>query len=114
MTAYKSSLNYIPKLFEVLIRFQFQQVAVIADIEKAFLVVGIRESDRSLLCFLWLKTPSTPQSEIIHLCFTRMVFGLHPSPAILGAVISYHLTKYKETLPELVNKSLCVDDLVSQ
>ena len=108
--------NYIPKLFEVLIRFRFHQVAVTADIEKAFLMIGIRESDRDLLRFLWLKTPSTPQSEIVHLRFARLVFGLRPSPAILGAVISHHLNKYKETIPELVNKmqeSLYVDDLVS-
>ena len=108
--------NYIPKLFEVLIRFRCHQIAVTADIEKAFLMVGIKESDRDLLRFLWLKTPSTLQSEIVHLRFARLVFGLRPSPAILGAVISHHLNKYKETLPELVSKmqeSLYVDDLVS-
>jgi len=79
-------------------------------------MVGVKESDRDLLRFLWLKNPSTLQSEIIHLCFAGLVFGLRPSPAILGAVISHHLTKYKEALPELVSKiqeSLYVDDLVS-
>jgi len=108
--------KYIPKLFEVLTHFRCHQVAVTADIEKAFLMVGIKESDQDLLHFLWLKTPSTLQSEIIHLRFARLVFGLRPSPTILGAVISHHLNKYKEALPELVSKmqeSLYVDDLVS-
>ena len=108
--------NYIPKLFEVLIRFRFHRVAVAADIEKAFLMVGIREPDRDLLRFLWLKNPTNPQSEIVHLRFARLVFGLRPSPAILGAVICHHLQKYKDSVPELVSKlqdSLYVDDLVS-
>ena len=48
--------------------------------------------------------------------FTRLVSGLHPSPAILGAVIEHHLLKYSETQPDLVKKvenSFYVDDLVT-
>ena len=44
-----------------------------------------------------------------------MVFGLRPSPAILGAVISHHLEQYHSEEPELVKlieSSLYVDDLV--
>ena len=107
--------NYIPKLFDVLIQFRWHSIAVTADIEKTFLMVGIKESDRDLLHFLWLKQPDISNSEMIHLHFARLVFGLRPSPAILGAVINYHLTKYKADLPELVFKiesSLYVDDLV--
>ena len=29
-------------------------------------------------------------SEVVHLRFTWLVFGLRPSPAILGAVIAQH------------------------
>ena len=45
-----------------------------------------------------------------------MVFGLRPSPAILGAVIAHHLSKYREAQPDLIKNlenSLYVDDLVS-
>jgi len=44
-----------------------------------------------------------------------LVFGLQPSPAILGAVISNHLLKYKSDNPyivKLIQESLYVDDLV--
>lgn len=37
--------NLIPKLFDVLITFRWHLVAVTADIEKAFLMIGIRPSD---------------------------------------------------------------------
>ena len=41
--------NLIPKLFNVMIRFRFHQIALVADIEKAFLMVGLREEDRDML-----------------------------------------------------------------
>ena len=48
--------NLIPKLFNVLIRFRCYQVALTGDIEKAFLMISIRESDRDMLRFFGLKT----------------------------------------------------------
>ena len=44
------------------------------------------------------------------------MFGLHPSPAVLGAVIAHHLEKHREQHPKLIQKlesSLYVDDLVA-
>ena len=52
-------------------------------------------------------------SDVVYLRFTRLVFGLHPSPAILGATIEHHLSKYRETQPNLKRKTLYVDDLVT-
>ena len=45
--------NLIPKLFDILIRFR----ALTADIEKAFLMIGIHESDRDMLRFLGFADP---------------------------------------------------------
>ena len=47
--------NLIPKQFDVLIRFRWNNIARTADTEKAFLMIGINCSGRNLLCFLWLK-----------------------------------------------------------
>ena len=41
--------NYTPKLFNVLLRFRYHRVALVGDIEKAFLMVGIAEEDREKL-----------------------------------------------------------------
>ena len=57
-------------------------------------MVSITEEDRDMLRFLWLKEPLKEDSEVIQFKFTRLVFGLRLSPAILGAVLSPHLKKY--------------------
>ena len=67
--------NFIPKLLNALIKFHTYPVALVADIEKTFLMVGISESDRNVLRFLWFEEPSNPNSEVIHLCFARLVLG---------------------------------------
>jgi len=108
--------NCIPKLFNILIQFRWNLIAVTADIEKAFLMVGIKPSDRNYLRFLWMKDPSKTNSEVIHLRFTRLVFGLRPSPAVLGSVINHHVSQcqiHNSTLTEKLLNSLYVDDLVT-
>ena len=82
--------NLVPKLLNVLIRFHTYPVALIADIKKAFLMIEIQEKDRDILRFLWYRDLFKRNSEVVHLRFTRLVFGLRPSPAILGAVIAQH------------------------
>ena len=55
-------------------------------------MIHISEEDRDALRFLWLQDPLDPRSTVVHFRFTRLVFGLRPSPAILGSVISNHLS----------------------
>ena len=107
--------NYIPKLFNVLLRFQCHRVALVGNIEKAFLMVGIAEEDREKLQFLWLENPFDTNSKVIKYKFNRLVFGLQPSPAILGAIIANHLSKFNGDDPskvKLIQDSLYVDDLI--
>ena len=68
-----------------------------------------------MIRFLWFKDPTKADNEITHFRFTRLVFGLCPSPAILGSVISHNLTGYREQCPKLVQSitdPLYVDDLI--
>ena len=55
-------------------------------------------------------------SEVVVYRFCRFVFGLKPSPVILGATIMHHLSKYStselETTKVLEN-DLFVDDLAT-
>ena len=62
--------NLIPKLLDVLVKFRYHPVALSADIEKAFLMISVNESDRDMLRFLWFEEPPNPNSGIIHLRFT--------------------------------------------
>ena len=108
--------NYIPHLFNILVRFRSYAVGLVADIEKAFLMVGIDENDRDMLRFLWITNVYEPVPEVVQYRFARLVFGLRPSPAILGATIDHHLKINEATQPraaKVLKDGLYVDDLVT-
>ena len=102
------------KLWAVLVRVRFQPVALTGDMKQAFLQVRIREEDRDALRFHWISDLETRRVEVLR--FTRALFGLAPSPFLLGGVIQQHLEACRATFPRLIQeieKSLYVDDLVS-
>ena len=108
--------NYIPQIFDMLVKFRANRVGLVADIEKDFLMVEVSNKDRDMLRFLWFKNIEYHGPELVELRFCRLVFGLRPSPAILGATINHHLDTLQENNPEMVEhlrESLYVDDLVS-
>ena len=96
-------LEHIP---DILIRFRINKVAITADIEKAFLMVGISKEDRDALRFLWLKDVHSEQPEVVALRFARVVFGVTASPFLLNATILHHLSNYQERDAEFVQKLL--------
>ena len=51
-----------------LLRLQSNQVALTADIERAFLMIGIAENYQNVLYFLWVTDPADnpPQIHILH------------------------------------------------
>ena len=102
------------QLWKVLVRGRFYAVAIAGDIRKAFLQVRVREEDRDALRFHWISTEHPEQVRTLR--FTRALFGLGPSPFLLGGVIQHHLSicrsDYPETVPE-IERGLYVDDLLS-
>ena len=102
------------QLWSVLIRGRFNPVAITGDIKKAFLQVRIRPEERDALRFHWLKNIETKEVETLR--FTRALFGLGPSPFLLGGVIEQHLDTWIPKQPEIVReikKNMYVDDLIS-
>lgn len=69
-------------LWSVLERNRFQPVALAGDLKQAFLQVRIREEDRDVMRFHWLKDKDTKQVETLR--FSRALFGLSTSPFLLG------------------------------
>jgi len=71
-------------------------IAIICDIEKAFLQVSIHPTHRDSMRFLWVKNTDFPPSRnnMKILRFTRVTFGLAHSPFLLAATIRFHLSKY--------------------
>ena len=102
------------KLWAVLVRARFHPVALTGDIKQAFLQVRIREGDRDAMRFHWITDLQYRKVEILR--FTRALFGLAPSPFLLGGVIKQHLDACRAEFPYLVReieKSLYVNDLIS-
>ena len=107
--------NYTPHVFDTAY-FRWNSIGVTADIEKAFLRIGIKSSDRDALRFLWFDDPNECHPELTVYRFERLVFGLRPSPAILGFTISHHLDQYLQSdskLVSLLKESFYVDDFVT-
>ena len=105
-----------PLMFDILLRFRENRIALIGDIEKAFLNIEICPTDRDCLRFLWFEDCMKEDSEIIVYRFNRVVFGVNSSPFLLNAVLRHHVESYKEVDPNFVSKmlnSFYVDDLVS-
>ena len=105
--------NLAPLSFNILIRFRAKKVALIGDIEKAFLNVSINPTQRDLLRVLWVDSDNPADSNVVTYRFNRLVFGLTSSPYILNATIHHHLNSYRENYPEfvkLVLNNLYVDD----
>ena len=103
-------------IFDILLRFQLQHVALIGDIEKAFLMVSVRERDRDSLRFLWVPNPDDENPGIATFRFSRVVFGVSSSPFLLNATINHHMETYRDSDPVFVDKflsSIYVDDLVT-
>ena len=70
------------------------KVSLVADIEKAFLMVAVAERDRNALRFLWFSDILVERSELLVLSFARVVFGVSSSPFLLNATIRHHLKNY--------------------
>jgi len=45
----------LPDLCGVLLRFRLYEIVLLADVEKAFLQIGIQEREHDVTCFLWLR-----------------------------------------------------------
>ena len=100
----------------VLMGFRFHKVALLADIEKAFLMVSVSPSDRDALRFIWLDDIHKDNPKEVVYRFCRVVFGVTSSPFLLNATIKQHLQKYANGNPELIKallNSLYVDDMTS-
>ncbi|KAJ0172534.1 hypothetical protein K1T71_011673 [Dendrolimus kikuchii] len=107
-----------PKLLEdlvgILLSFRQNEIAVVADVEKAFLQLGLQDEDKDVTRFLWLNNikQSFIQENIICYRFCRVSFGVISSPFLLNATIKFHLQKYQNEVLSRVAKNIYVDNLV--
>ncbi|GFT46378.1 DUF1758 domain-containing protein [Trichonephila clavipes] len=104
--------NLHPNILELLLCFRKSPVAFTADVKSAFLQIELDFRDRGFTRFFWTDNLN---NEPYVLNFTRVLFGLRPSPYLLAATLKHHFKKYREQYPhtfELLNSSIYVDDLI--
>ena len=102
-------------LCTLLLKFRTNKIAMVADIEKAFLQIALQENDRDVTRFLWLKDLSKPVTEdnLQVYRFSRVPFGIISSPFLLGGSVQHHLKSIGTETASKVSKELYVDNLIS-
>uniref|UniRef100_A0A183BU61 Integrase catalytic domain-containing protein n=1 Tax=Globodera pallida TaxID=36090 RepID=A0A183BU61_GLOPA len=102
----------------ILLRFRRMEGVLLADIEKAFLQLGVREQDRDATRFLWLANPATDnldplrREDVLVYRFCRVSFGLTVSPFLLNATIREHLAIHESDLARRIDENLYVDNIL--
>lgn len=100
----------------LLMRFRLHQIAVVADIEKAFLQIGLQSSQRDVTRFIWMKDykeARVDDENIQEYRFCRVPFGVISSPFLLGATIGSHLETYETELASKLKDDIYVDNVIT-
>lgn len=99
-------------IYDVLVRGRFHSVAFAGNMRQACLQICITEGKCDALRFHCLRDLHSTQVQVFR--FTRALFGLAPSPFLLGGVIQQHLESWSERLPQSVGELLrrCRSDRV--
>ena len=102
--------DMLQNLVSISLRFRRHAFAVSGDIEAMFLQVGVPESDRPSIRFLWREAPI---SELVVYQYTRHIFGAKDSPTCanyaLRRTAGDNRSQHPEVVP-IVEKNFHMDD----
>ncbi|XP_068243715.1 uncharacterized protein [Palaemon carinicauda] len=102
--------NLAMKLTDMLVEFRQNKYAVVADISKAFLRIGINLSHRYFTRFLWFADRDF--KNVKNFRFKVLLFGATCSPFLLNQTIQYHLQIHSDPIARSVMKSFYVDNFM--
>ncbi|GFR00833.1 hypothetical protein TNCT_560481 [Trichonephila clavata] len=105
-------VNLNPNILYLLISFRSNKIAILADVEKAFLQISMAPKDKDIVRFLI----DNGENGVNVYRFNRVLFGVNASPFLLAATIKTHIEKYVEKYPDTVrilDHCFYVDDLVT-
>jgi len=77
----------------ILLRTRLISKMIVADIEKAFLQISLRQGDQDATRFLWYENIIDQTPKVVVYRFKRVAFGLKCSPFILAATVEHHLAE---------------------
>ena len=104
----------LPDMCGILLKFHIYIIVVLADIEKAFLQIGIQDYERDVTRFLWFNNPNEPEKVEGNLTvyrFCRVPFGIVCSPFLLEATLKFHLKKEGSAIANMIRDNIYVDNL---
>ena len=94
----------LQNLTGILLRFRLNKIALVADIEKAFLQIGQKDVTR----FFWLKDKDKlwveNNNQMYRFC--RVPFGIIFSPFLLAATIDHHLKNCNSDVGEKIRENI--------
>ena len=100
----------------LLMRFRLHQIALVADIEKAFLQIGLQVNQRDVTRFTWMKNYKEARADddnIQEYRFCPVPFGIISSPFLLGAAIESHLETYDNKLASKLKDDIYVGNVIT-
>jgi hypothetical protein len=105
----------LEEVCHLLMRFRKHKIALTADIEKAFLQVGLQKSERDVTRFLWIKDLSKPPrlENIQEYRFQRVPFGIISSPFLLAATVRHHLNLSESDVAKKIVDNIYVDNVIT-
>ena len=105
----------LQNLTGILLRFRMKQIAMVADIEKAFLQIGLQEDAKDVTRFFWLKDKDiiNVENNIQAYRFCRVPFGIICSPFLLAATIDHHLKFFNSNLAQNIRDNIYVDNVIT-
>uniref|UniRef100_A0A0M3HVD7 Integrase catalytic domain-containing protein n=1 Tax=Ascaris lumbricoides TaxID=6252 RepID=A0A0M3HVD7_ASCLU len=106
---------FLPDLVGQLLRLRQACIALVADVEKAFLQIELNTTDRDVARFLWVDKPTEPigpKNPIITYRFTRVFFGAVSSPFLLAATIKHHLQSANSLWASRIADNIYVDNVL--
>ena len=102
-------------LWNVLTRCRLKPVAITGDSKQPYLQIKINEDDRDALRFHLITDREILETVLLR--FTRLMFGLSPSPFVLEGTIKHDLERYKQEQPQTVmelKQSMYVDNVIGE
>ena len=107
--------SLLQNLTGILFRFRLNKIAMVSDIDKAFLQIRLQDDAKDVTRFFWLKDRDKLEVEnnIQMYRFCRVPFGIISSPFLLAATIDHHLKNCNNDVSETVRKNIYVDNVIT-
>lgn len=114
MPAQRTKVNQL--ILDLLLQFRSYQMALTADVAKAFLMISVEDKDCDVLWFIWVDNVDKEIPKLQIYRFTRVIFRVSSSPFLLNATIKFHLESFMESHRSVVERllrSTYVDNIIS-